>query len=417
MQHATFNLWSNKKVYFAFAILLSLVGFSVGHAAPVFSTVSTSTTTTTATVKIKAKVPTQVESANLSLLKYPISFSSEINQGEFSVATNNPLATDGSFQERFSGLAQGTKYLVRVSYTKPGYTGLSTEDLGDVTTKGQSLAQSPVYFVTATANATTNSIQISVANNGTATVNALIVAKNTATGVEAGRVTSTISAGSQNTVSITGLQPGTGYTLILTGTQAGSTQSFQTVSYAITTQVVATVTDPQNTNPQTTTQNQNTSTPNTGVNQCNDGIDNDGDGKADHYGVDTNGDGSIDLEPDPSCFSPNATEEKKDDVKSEIIPCTDKCTFTDVFRLLNQFLTFFITKLLIPIFIIIIMYAGYQYIMAQGNASKKANLKSMLQHIIGGIILILCAWLIVRTIMVTLLNEDFKSQGVEFLQQ
>ena len=163
---------------------------------------------------------------------------------------------------------------------------------------------------------------------------------------------------------------------------------------------------------QTTTQT--TQAPKT---ECNDGIDNNTppDFKADHYGVDTNGDKIIDLEPDPSCFSPNATSEQKDDVVSSIIPCTDKCTFTDVFRLLNNILTFFITVLMIPIFITIVMYAGFKYLKAGANAGEKANLKKMIGHIVGGIVLILCAWLIVRTIMTTVLNDQYKQSGIEFL--
>lgn len=165
---------------------------------------------------------------------------------------------------------------------------------------------------------------------------------------------------------------------------------------------------------QTTTTTTTTQIPTT---ECNDFKDNDGDFKADHYGVDTDGDKIIDLEPDPSCFSLNATTEKKDDVVSSIIPCTDKCTFSDVFRLLNNVLTFFITKLMIPIFITIIMYAGFKYLKAGASGGEKANIKKMLGHILGGIILILCAWLIVRTIMTTLLNEQFKQSGVEFLSK
>jgi|GEM_PF-3878082 len=170
-----------------------------------------------------------------------------------------------------------------------------------------------------------------------------------------------------------------------------------------------------------------------GKHQCNDGIDNQigdgkdygygvgkGDGKADHYGYDTiisngKGDGVIDVEPDPSCFSETATEEKGDDVVSSIIPCTDKCTFTDVFRLLNNFITFFFKSLLVPIVVLMIMYAGFQYLTAEGNPSKKANLKKLIWNLIKGVLLILCSWLIVRTIMTTVLNEDFKQSGVELL--
>jgi hypothetical protein len=154
------------------------------------------------------------------------------------------------------------------------------------------------------------------------------------------------------------------------------------------------------------------------ANQCNDGLDNDGDGKADYGGGDKNNDGVLDMEPDPSCFSQTATTELKDDVaEHSLIPCTDKCTFTDIFRLFNKIVTFFFTVLLIPLFIIMIMYAGYQYITAQGNPSKVANLKRMAGNMLKGIVLILCAWLIVRTILVYVINDKFdENHGLIFFE-
>ncbi len=172
----------------------------------------------------------------------------------------------------------------------------------------------------------------------------------------------------------------------------------------------------------------------TGTDQCTDKIDNQigdgkdyghgagmGDLKADRYGVD-NPDGTLKYEPDPSCFTSSAIVEEADDLAVDangkplsIIPCTNKCTFADAFRLINNFMTFFIKIILIPIFIIIIMYAGYKYLMAGANAGAKADIKKMLGNIVKGIIIILCAWLIVHTIMTTLLNDDFKSSAVEFL--
>ena len=149
--------------------------------------------------------------------------------------------------------------------------------------------------------------------------------------------------------------------------------------------------------------------------QCSDGIDNQigdgkdyglgvgkGDGKADYGGV-YEQDGTMKYEPDPSCFSPTATKEVGDDVaKGSLVPCTDKCTFSDVFKLLNNILTFFIKTLLIPLFIIMIMYAGFKYIKAGASGSGKADLKKMFGNMILGIVLILCSWLIVHTILVAL---------------
>lgn len=135
--------------------------------------------------------------------------------------------------------------------------------------------------------------------------------------------------------------------------------------------------------------------------ECNDQRDNDGDGKIDYYGLDSNGDGTIDVEPDPACYSQDSTSEhidgKNDDVQSSIIPCTDKCSFSDVFKLANNLLVFIIKVLLIPVFIMVIIYTGYQYLISQGSPVKMANIKNTLKHLVFGILLILCAWLIVVT--------------------
>ena len=162
--------------------------------------------------------------------------------------------------------------------------------------------------------------------------------------------------------------------------------------------------------------------------QCMDDIDNQvGDGKDYGYGV-NKGDfkadryGAPGMEADPSCFSLTATVEKGDDLayKSDgspasVIPCTDKCTFGDVFRFLNNILVFFFKVLLAPIFIIVIIYAGYTYITAQGNSAKILSLRKALWNMVKGIIIILCSWLIVRTIMTTVLNQEFKNEGIQFL--
>lgn len=127
---------------------------------------------------------------------------------------------------------------------------------------------------------------------------------------------------------------------------------------------------------------------------CTDGIDNDRDGKIDYYGTTT-------AEPDPACLTAKS-EETADSVNSKIIPCTDKCGLSDVFKLINNIITFIITTLLLPVIVLMIMYTGFQYLMARGNPGQHAKLLSLIKHIVGGLALILCAWLIVRVIMTTL---------------
>jgi hypothetical protein len=135
-------------------------------------------------------------------------------------------------------------------------------------------------------------------------------------------------------------------------------------------------------------------------NECNDNIDNDGDGKADHYGIDSNKDGVIDVEPDPACFALSAKLETADDVaQGSIIPCTNKCSTSDVFKLLNSIIRFAIKVLLVPLFVFLIMYMGYRYIMARGKPVNMARLKKAFGNIVIGILLIVCAWLLVSTFL------------------
>ena len=95
-----------------------------------------------------------------------------------------------------------------------------------------------------------------------------------------------------------------------------------------------------------------------------------------------------------------SNEAKTLDVSSgPLIPCTNKCTFTDIFRLINNLIKFIFKIVLIPVFVILIMYAGFQYLTAAGNASKKADLKKMLRHFLSGLLLMLGSWLIVHTIL------------------
>ncbi len=297
---------------------------------------------------------------------------------------------------------------------------------------------------------TANSVTVTIKNNGpagtssTGTANSIfdatIFAVNPSQHPDNSAPTGPIVGGQSKDITIPNLNPGTQYSIEV---QEGggfysqssiikkinvSTNTSSTTPVCISPKVLVNgtcITPPSPAQPGTVVVTTTTTTP---KDQCHDNIDNDKDGKADQYGVDlqkydgkdygfgvNNGDGVMDLEPDPSCFSSTAQYEVADDVVSSIIPCTDKCTFSDVFKLINNLIKFFFTKLLIPIFVIILMYAGFKYITAEGNPSKIANLKKILGNIVLGIVIMLCAWLIVRTIMNVLLNEQFKKSGVEFL--
>lgn len=83
-----------------------------------------------------------------------------------------------------------------------------------------------------------------------------------------------------------------------------------------------------------------------------------------------------------------------------LVPCeADGCTINSVMQLFNNLQTFFFETLLLPIFVVMVMYLGYSYLTAGGNASQHAKAVSMARHMVLGLLLILCAWVIVRTIL------------------
>ncbi len=110
-----------------------------------------------------------------------------------------------------------------------------------------------------------------------------------------------------------------------------------------------------------------------------------------------------------------AQQYNPDDISnSKIISCYNNCGFEDILRTVNNLIVFLITVVFVPVVIVMFMYAGFKYIAAQGDAKKLVSLKSMIKHIVGGMILILCAWLIVRTILVTVVKDE--KGAVQFLQ-
>ena len=128
---------------------------------------------------------------------------------------------------------------------------------------------------------------------------------------------------------------------------------------------------------------------------CGDGKDNDGDGKRDWDGVASGG--IPQYQPDPACLNPDMTEEADVVAKGSWIPCTNKCDLPSVFVFINSIIEKLITVILFPISVLMFVYAGYRYITAQGNPSKKADIKKMLRNLILGIIIILISWVAVQT--------------------
>lgn len=100
---------------------------------------------------------------------------------------------------------------------------------------------------------------------------------------------------------------------------------------------------------------------------------------------------------------------------SNIISCYNNCGFEDLMMTINNLIVFLITTLFIPIVVIMIMYAGFRYLTAQGDPKKLISLKSLIKHIVLGMLLVLCAWLIVKVTLTIVVKDD--DSALQFLQK
>jgi hypothetical protein len=90
-----------------------------------------------------------------------------------------------------------------------------------------------------------------------------------------------------------------------------------------------------------------------------------------------------------------------------LIPCDgNDCTINSVMQLVNNLMNFFFTTLLLPIFVVMVMYLGYSYLTANGSPGQHAKVASMAKHMFLGLLLMLCAFLIVHTILSILGYSD-----------
>jgi hypothetical protein len=143
-----------------------------------------------------------------------------------------------------------------------------------------------------------------------------------------------------------------------------------------------------------------------GKGTCSDGVDNDCDGRTDwDGGWDCNGEPAP---PDPSCIS--ATSEEIADMRTgsaiPLIPCVNKCDLGSVLQLLNNLISFLIKVIFFPIVVVMFLIIGFKYITSQGNTNMHAKLRSMIWHLVIGILIILCAWLIIKTLLVLIGYTD-----------
>lgn len=73
----------------------------------------------------------------------------------------------------------------------------------------------------------------------------------------------------------------------------------------------------------------------------------------------------------------------------------EMCGFNDIFRLINNVVTFFLKYVLLPFSILLISYAGFLFLVSGGNPDKKTKAKTIFKNLLIGILLVLFSWSIV----------------------
>jgi len=82
------------------------------------------------------------------------------------------------------------------------------------------------------------------------------------------------------------------------------------------------------------------------------------------------------------------------------------CNFDFFMKLLNSIIKFLLFTIATPLVALIVMYTGYLYLTAGGSAGQTEKAKHILFNVVVGYIIALAAWLIINTIVTSLLPKD-----------
>jgi len=93
---------------------------------------------------------------------------------------------------------------------------------------------------------------------------------------------------------------------------------------------------------------------------------------------------------------------------------SNPCDFNMVMSLINNFITFLVITLATPLFALIIIYVGWLYLSDMGNSENITKAKKILKNVLIGYVIALAAWLIVHTIVASLVPET--SSILEFFK-
>lgn len=106
-----------------------------------------------------------------------------------------------------------------------------------------------------------------------------------------------------------------------------------------------------------------------------------------------------------------------DGTASRIIPCNgiddpntadkdESCDYDDIIKLINRGIDFFLVYLVLPICVVAAMYSGWLLLTSGGDVSARKRALGIFRQVVIGLIIILCAWLVVNTLLVAFGLKD-----------
>lgn len=78
---------------------------------------------------------------------------------------------------------------------------------------------------------------------------------------------------------------------------------------------------------------------------------------------------------------------------------SDPCDFGDFMLLVDTIIKFILYKMVIPIAAIMFAYAGFELVSSGGSTEKRGIAKKIFTNTVIGLIIVVAAWLIIKTIL------------------
>ncbi|MFA7191795.1 MAG: pilin [Candidatus Paceibacterota bacterium] len=135
------------------------------------------------------------------------------------------------------------------------------------------------------------------------------------------------------------------------------------------------------------------------------------------YSGSTSGNSEINYNPGPSGLAVDCNRGEpvvqystgKNGQRITEVVFQNNCGFDDLMTLINKIINFLLFVIATPLVAIGVCYAGFLYLTSGGSSEKTGQAKSILMNLVIGYIVALLAWVVVKTIMVSL---GFNATGI-----